>query len=48
MTVGLPSFAGMFSFGVGGAFWLTVGVSAVCTLGGDSHDLSSVCQVMVN
>jgi hypothetical protein len=25
-----------------------VGVSAVCTLGGDSHELSSVCQVMVN
>jgi hypothetical protein len=48
MTVGLPSFAGMFSFGVGGAFWPTVGVSAVCTLGGDSHELSSVCQVMVN
>lgn len=46
--VGLPSFAGMFSFGVGGAFWPTVGVSAVCTLGGDSHELSSVCQVMVD
>jgi hypothetical protein len=25
-----------------------VGVSAVDTLGGDSHELSSVCQVMVD
>jgi hypothetical protein len=48
IMVGLPSFAGMFSFGVGGAFWPTVGVSAVDTLGGDSHELSSVCQVMVD
>ena len=47
MIVGLPSCAGMASLGVEGAFWPTAGTSAVCTVGGDIHDQSSVCQVIV-